>query len=109
MSEPDQPPPKPPSREDLAQEVIHLHEAGYGTRRIRDRLHLSRDRVRKILEQAGHLERAPKASKLAPFAQAIAERVDKRLTTSRILLRCSREWTRLCSRERTRVHAEHLS
>jgi transposase len=78
-------PPAQPTPEDIPQEVIRLHEAGYGTRRIRDRLHLSRDRVRKILEQAGRLDRAPRTSKLAPYAQAIAERVEKRLTASRIL------------------------
>lgn len=84
MSEHEESPPPPPP-EDITQEVIDLHQAGYGTRRIRDRLHLPRDQIRKILQQAGHLEPAAKTSKLAPFTQSIAEGVAKRLTASRIL------------------------
>ena len=85
MTDDDEPRPQPPSPEEIPKEAIRLHQAGYGTRRIRDRLQISREQVRQILHQAGCLERAPPTSKLAPFLEAITERVDKGLTTSRIL------------------------
>jgi transposase len=67
------------------EEIVKLH-AFYGTRRIAERVGLSRHLVTRVLEQQGLLEAqpAPSTSKLEPFRQAIESRVKKGLTTKRI-------------------------
>jgi transposase len=86
-------PPRPtrgrkPSPEQCRQ-VLYLHEQGYGTRAIARRVLLNRKAVQRLLRQTGHDPLPPPrptaASKLDPFREAIAERVHKRLTTTRIL------------------------
>lgn len=78
----------PPSPEELRQ-ILHLHQQGYGTRAIARRVLRNRKLVRRLLLAAGQdLSRPPRssaASKLDPFREAIRERVDKHLTTTRIL------------------------
>jgi transposase len=79
---------RPPTPEELRQ-ILHLHEQGYGTREIARRVLRNRKFVRRILRAQGHdpsrSRRASAASKLDPFREAIQERVDKHLTTTRIL------------------------
>jgi transposase len=68
-------------------EIIDLKKKGYGTRRIVPRVGLSRKVVRRILTEEGLLEAAgqqPEQSKLAPFKDAIEEKVEVGLTSSRI-------------------------
>lgn len=90
------PPPRPPARPgplpaevstETRDEIVRLKEQGYGARRIRDRVSLSRKVVTRVLEQEGLLEEntSSAASKLAPFVDLIAEKVKLRLTVSRIL------------------------
>jgi transposase len=67
-------------------EMVALHNMGYGTRRIARRVGWSRKIVRRILLDQGCLE--PKAqqtsSKLDPFRQTIEDKVRKGLTITRI-------------------------
>lgn len=92
-SEPAEMPPDPPSDPDeVSQEtrekIIRLH-AYYGSRRIADRIGLGRKQVRTVLEAAGlsstALSSPPSQSKLDPFREQVQARVEKRLTTTRIL------------------------
>ena len=89
MTDEDPPPPEDPSEvaQQLREEVLRLHQDGYGTRKIRARVEVSRKVIRRILLEAGCLAEGPpgRASKLGAFADAIAERVQKGLTASRIL------------------------
>ena len=59
----------------------------FGTRKIRDRLGVSRQVVTAVLEATGRLDSTTttEASKLRPFHDAIAKRVELGLSTSRIL------------------------
>lgn len=79
------PSPSPEQR----RQILYLHEQGYGTRAIAPRVLLNRKAVRRILCDEGHdpaqSTRATAASKLDSFREAIEERVQKRLTTTRIL------------------------
>jgi transposase len=74
------------------QEIHRLHRH-YGTRRIAERLSLSRKVVRRVLKEEGfkkpraprsNAATAPISSKLDPFEASIRERVQSRLTTTRI-------------------------
>jgi transposase len=80
-----QPPPTPEER----RQILHLHEQGYGTREIALRVLRNRKLVQRILREEGHdparSTRASSASKLDPFREAIQERVEKHITTTRIL------------------------
>ncbi len=85
----EEPPTEDPTEiaEEIRQGVLQLHRDGYGTRKIRDRMEVSRKIIRRILADAGCLSQGPprQPSKLLPYAEAIAERVGKGLTSSRIL------------------------
>ena len=80
-------PSQPRSRlRDLAQEEIdqikHLANQGYGTRRIAERLGISRKIVRNITAKP---HQNVLSGKLDPYREAIQQRVTQHLTTSRIL------------------------
>lgn len=79
--------PAVPPDEATRDEILRLHDLGLGTRKIRDRLGVSRQVTTAVLEQAGRLEPAAEtdASKLRPFHDAIEKRVALGLTVSRIL------------------------
>ncbi len=86
------PPPAPPLpapgeiAPETRQEIVRLHHEGYGTRQIAPRVVLSRKVVRQVLDEAGCSHNPPQQpSKLLPFREKIADKVKKRLTTSRIL------------------------
>lgn len=70
--------------EQKREEIVALH-AHYGTRRIAHRVGLSRKIVRRVLEEAGLPSTAPPTDKLSRFEDLIRTRVEKGLTTSRIL------------------------
>lgn len=77
------------SRRDIPQEtreqIVALH-AHYGTRQIARRVGLSRKVVRRVLEEAECLSPATGATnKLSRFGEPIRTKVEKGLTTSRIL------------------------
>lgn len=79
---------KQPVSESLKQQIIHLSSHGYGSRKIVQRLDISRSLVRRVLAEASpeELKRSASAgSKLEPFSQVIREKVLKELTTTRIL------------------------
>ncbi len=88
---PQNPTSSPPDRAKASPEqrrqILHLHQQGYGTREIARRVLLNRKTVRRILREEGHDPAPPTspATKLDPFREAIHERVEKRLTTTRIL------------------------
>lgn len=67
-------------------EIVELCEF-YGARKIGERVGLSRKVVRRVLMEAGFPpnRKLTGQSKLAPFIEHIAERVEKELTTTRIL------------------------
>lgn len=67
-------------------EIVELH-AFYGTRPIARRVGWSRKIVRRVLEEEGCLTapQAQRQSLLDPFRKLIESKLDKRLTTSRIL------------------------
>ena len=68
-------------------EIVELH-ALYGTRRIAERVGMTRKVVRRVLQEEGHLavRRAKEvATKLTPYLQQVADKVHKRLTVTRIL------------------------
>jgi transposase len=70
---------------DTREQIVALH-AHYGTRQIARRVGYSRKVVRRILEEEGRLSAStPATSKLAPFDAQIRSRIEKDLTTSRIL------------------------
>lgn len=79
--------PRQPITPETREEILELHDQHYGTREIAKRVGLSRKGVRKILLEAGrsHPPATPRTSKLEPHLEAIAARVGKGLTTSRIL------------------------
>jgi transposase len=69
------------------QQILELHPF-YGTRRIAQRLGLTRRLVQQVIEEscpASVKTPAPTESKLAPFLDEIAAKVRQDLTTSRIL------------------------
>jgi transposase len=74
--------------QETCQEILELDEF-YSARQIAKRLAVRRELVARVLEASGrsrHKSRAgQRGSKLEPFKEAIAARVRKRLTTSRIL------------------------
>ena len=81
-----------PVTQEQRDQIKELHEMGYGTRRIGNKVGLGRKVVRSLLEQMGMLKRNKRAStavkpanKLDPFRDRIREKVDKDLTTTRIL------------------------
>ena len=88
---PQNPTSSPPDRAKASPEqrrqILHLHQQSYGTREIARRVLLNRKTVRRILREEGHDPAPPTspATKLDPFREAIHERVEKRLTTTRIL------------------------
>lgn len=67
-------------------QIVELH-ALYGTRRIAERVGKTRKVVRRVLQEEGCLavRRAKTATKLTPYLQQIAQKVEKRLTVTRIL------------------------
>lgn len=74
--------------DEVREEILALHEKGYGTRRIVPRVGLSRKVVRRVLEEAGvrsPLPRRDPTSLLDPFREMIREKVEKGLTAKRIL------------------------
>jgi len=74
--------------ESLKQQIIHLAAHGYGSRKIVQRLDVSRSLVRRVLSEASpeELKKGSSAgSKLEPFMQVISEKALKELTTTRIL------------------------
>lgn len=92
-SEPDAAQPTPPPRgpkitDEERSEVLRFAEAGYGTRRIAQRLGRSRKAIRTVLAalRPGPAPAVrPDASKLDPFREYVQEKAAKRLTVSRIL------------------------
>lgn len=67
-------------------EIVHLKRQGYGKRQISARVGRSTKEVARALREEGLLPSpAPAASKLEPFHEEISKRVQKGLTTSRIL------------------------
>lgn len=73
--------------QDTEQKILEL-SAFYSARQIAARVSLRREIVTRVLRAHGLLPQPPQtkpASKLDPFQEAIAERVRKRLTVSRIL------------------------
>ena len=77
-----------PVCESLRQQILHLAAHGYGSRKIVERLDVSRSLVRWVLAEASTEElkiSASAGSKLEPFLQIIREKVLKELTTTRIL------------------------
>jgi len=79
--------PAEPPDEATQEEILRLHDLELGTRKIRDRLGVSRQVVTAVLEATGRLDSTTttEASKLRPFHDAIAKRVELGLSTSRIL------------------------
>src|SRR3990167_1807428 len=78
--------PAEPPAEATREEILRLHDLGLGTRKIRDRLGVSRQVVTTVLEATGRLDSTTtEASKLRLFHDAIAKRVELGLSTSRIL------------------------
>lgn len=76
------PPPDPATRD----EIVRLHDLALGTRKIRDRLQVSRQVATSVLAKAGRLDTTTaEAGKLRPFYDAIEKRVALTLSTSRIL------------------------
>jgi transposase len=70
--------------QDTCEEIVQLH-AHYGTRAIACRVGFSRKIVRRVLEEAGLSSEPAQKDKLARFGEQIRIRVEKDLTTSRIL------------------------
>ena len=71
---------------ELREEILRLRPY-YGARKIGERVRLSRKVVRRVLEEEGFPanRNLTVRSKLDPFLEQIAERVDKDLTATRIL------------------------
>ena len=68
------------------EQIVQLKACGYGTRRIADRLGHSRKVIRRILVEEGLLGAKPaRLSKLDEYRSLIHDKVQKDLTTSRIL------------------------
>ena len=69
-------------------EILHLHDCNYGTRQIAHRVGYSRKIVRRILTEQGRLsptQPTSKPSKLDSFRPIIDQKVNKGITTTRIL------------------------
>ncbi|HOY81915.1 MAG TPA: IS21 family transposase [Rhodoglobus sp.] len=72
--------------QEIRDEIASLKKQGYGKRKIAERIGHSSKEVAKVLRAEGLLPPpAPAASKLEPFHAEIVPRVQKGLTTSRIL------------------------
>lgn len=72
--------------QEIQDEIVRLHQAGYGTRRTAQRTGCGRKVIRRVLSELGHAHAStPTASRLDPFRDAVRERVKKGLTTTRIL------------------------
>lgn len=73
--------------EQTRQQIIDLKKEGYGKRRISERVGHPSRQIAQVLREEGLLPEPKEAtaSKLAPFHEEIAKRVQQRLTTSRIL------------------------
>lgn len=72
---------------DTRQQILELHPF-YGTRRIAQRLGLTRSLIQQVIEELAPAPApapAPTESKLAPFKDEIVAKVRRDLTTSRIL------------------------
>jgi transposase len=86
----EEPPPKPTRKRaeispQTREEIVVLHDH-YGSREIARRVGLSRKIVRRILEEAGRLSlMSSPTDKLSGFDDLIRSKVEKGLTTSRIL------------------------
>lgn len=79
---------------DQIQQIVGLHELGFGTRKIATKTGVGRKMVRNLLTQRGCLKARPaktattkvaSASKLDPFREQIKEKVQNKLTNARIL------------------------
>lgn len=105
-------PPRRPTRtpvpipEKTRAEIIDLHNLRYGTRPIANRVGASRKIVQRVLDEEGLslAETGPSVSRLAPFLDLIKDKVEKRLTTSRIL----REITEVGYAGARTILAEHV-
>lgn len=94
-------PPPPPITDEQRAEILRLSsEVRWGQRQIARRLGLSRSQVRTVVERArpadpkrtaAKKEEDRSASLLDPFRLSIAERVEKGITTSRILREIQKE------------------
>ncbi|MBI4570771.1 MAG: IS21 family transposase [Chloroflexi bacterium] len=79
--------PRPAMSQTTRDEIVHLHQQHYGTRRIATRVGRSRKQVRTVLQQQGcsHGQPPSPASKLDPFREAIEDKARLGLTTTRLL------------------------
>lgn len=87
-------------------EIANAHRKGYGMRKISDQQNMSRKNIRAILVHEGclSLQRETPQSLLAPYVQVIEQKVEKDLTTSRIL----REIKELGYQGKRTILAEHI-
>jgi transposase len=71
----------------VRQQIVHLHEIGYGTRKIARCVNETRKVVRRVLREAGDNPKPTnsKTGKVSPFLPQVEEKVLKGLTTTRIL------------------------
>lgn len=68
--------------------VVQLHQTGYGTRKIARAVGLNRKTVQRLLSETAPApddRQSTAASKLDPFLEAVRQKVDLGLTTTRIL------------------------
>ena len=83
--------PRTPVTEELIEEIVRLYKMEFSIRKIAKNMGLGRKVVRRILVAKGLIENTPQpslpkgASKLDPFQKQIEEKMDKNLTTTRIL------------------------
>jgi transposase len=91
---------------EIQAEIVNAHQKGYGMRKISGQLNVSRKNIRAILVQQGCLpaQRLAPQSRLTPFYQVIAQKVEKDLTTSRIF----REIKTLGYQGKRTILAEHV-
>lgn len=74
--------------ETLKRQIFHLASHGYGSRKISERVNLSRSLVRRIMAERSQEDLKSsfsKGSKLSDFKDIILEKVKDGLTTTRIL------------------------
>jgi len=89
---------RPPISPEQRRKIVEYHKMGFGQRRIEKMVGLGRKRVRGVLDNMGLLDKrvapsstttsrntAHQASKLDPFREQIKAKVQKNLTTVRIL------------------------
>ncbi len=83
---------RPRIRPQQREQIVSLHKAGYGMRKIAERVACDRKSVRKVLAQEGLAQTAPPrsrpstcSSKLDGFQQTIQDLAEKGLRTPRIL------------------------